>query len=80
MKKIDLGNERKQDAICRLKTFFQQDRDETLSDFQATIILEFILDGIGPYIYNQALADAHALMSDRIEELYGLEKHSVQNP
>jgi len=80
VKKIELGNERKQDAICRLKAFFQQDRDETLSDFQATIILEFILDSIGPYIYNQALADAHALMSDRIEELYGLEKHSVQNP
>ena len=78
MKPIELDEERKQDAIRNLKEFFQRDRDETLSDFQATIILDFILAGIGPYIYNQALADAHALMSDRIEDLYGLEKHPAK--
>ena len=34
----------------------------------------FFLEEIGPYVYNLALADAHALMSERIEELFGLEK------
>lgn len=75
MKKIELGTELQQDAIRDLKAYFLQERDEELSDFQAASILDFFLSNIGPYIFNQALADAHALMSDRIEDLFGLEKH-----
>ena len=75
MKAIELGNDLKQDAIGAIKRFFQQERDEELSDFQAATILEFILAEVGPHIYNQALADAHTLMSKEIEELYGLQKY-----
>ncbi|MBP2667168.1 MAG: hypothetical protein H6Q76_2148 [Firmicutes bacterium] len=75
MKAIELGNELKQDAIGSIKRFFQQERDEELSDFQAATILEFILAELAPPIYNQALADAHTLMSKQIEELYGLQKY-----
>lgn len=75
MKKVELGAELRQDALRVLKEYFQQERDEELSDFQVTAILDFVLADIGPYIYNQALADAHTLMSDRIEDLFGLEKH-----
>ena len=75
MKAIELGNELKQDAIGSIKRFFQKERDEELSDFQAATILEFILDELAPPIYNQALADAHTLMSKEIEELYGLQKY-----
>lgn len=78
MKDFELDNERKLDAIRDLKDFFQREREEELSEFQATALLDFILGNIGPYIYNQALADSHALMSDRIEDLYGLEKHPVR--
>ena len=74
MKAIELGNELKQDAIGGIKRFFQQERDEELSDFQAATILEFILAEVGPHIYNQALADAHTLMNKQVEELYGLQK------
>ncbi len=74
MRKIDLGAELKQDAIRSIKEYFEQNRDEELSDYQATGILDFVLANVGPYIYNQALADVHALMSDRIEDIFGLEK------
>lgn len=74
MKAIELGNELKQDAIGGIKRFFQQERDEELSDFQAATILEFILAEVGPHIYNQALADAYTLMNKQLEELYGLQK------
>lgn len=75
MRKIDLSAELKQDAIRSIKEYFQQIRDEELSDYQATDILEFMLANVGPYIYNQALADVHVLMSDRIEDIFGLEKY-----
>lgn len=75
MKSIELSDVLKKDAVEGIKQFFLQQRDEELSDFQATAVLEFILADIGPYIYNQALEDAHTLMGNQIEELYGLQKY-----
>ena len=69
-----LSKENEQDALRRIREYYQREREETLSDFQAKFLLDFFLEEIGPYVYNLALADAHALMSERIEELYGLEK------
>jgi uncharacterized protein (DUF2164 family) len=74
MKKIVLTKEAEQGALLSLREYFQREREETLSDFQAKFILDFFLADIGPYVYNQAVADAHALMSERIEELFALEK------
>jgi len=74
MKPIELGKEIKQDLLDSIKEYFARERDEELSDFQAAAVLDFILATVGPHIYNQAVADAHALMSDRLEDLYGLEK------
>jgi uncharacterized protein (DUF2164 family) len=74
MKPVELSKETKQDLIGSLKEYFARERDEELSDFQAAAVLAFILETVGPHIYNQAVADAHALMTDRLDDLYGLEK------
>lgn len=74
MKKIELSKEVTADQIKNIKDFFLNERDEEISDFQAETLLQFILREIGPEIYNQAIADAYTLMSDKLEDLYGLEK------
>ena len=74
MKPIELSKDHQQDALRDVKEFFFTERDEVLSDFQAQSILDFIIARIGPGIYNQAIADAHTVMLNNIEDLYGLEK------
>ncbi len=74
MKPSELSKETKQDLINSIKEFFARERDEQLSDFQAAALLDFVLAALGPHIYNQAIADAHSLMADRLDDLYGLEK------
>lgn len=74
MKKIVLSKEIRKELTENIKTFFLNERGEELSDFKAAIVLDFMLDTAGPHIYNQAIADAHSLMSDKLDELYGLEK------
>lgn len=76
MKLIELSKEVQQSQIKNIKDFFLNERDEEISDFQAETLLQFILREIGPGIYNQAIADAYALMSDRLEDIYGLEKRN----
>lgn len=74
MKPIELSKEHQQDSLRDIKEFFLKERDEPLSDFQAQNFLDFILSRIGPSIYNQAIADAHTVMLNHVEDLFGLEK------
>jgi len=74
LKPIELSKDHQQDALRDIKEFFFAERDEVLSDFQAQSILDFIIARIGPGIYNQAISDAHTVMLNNIEDLYGLEK------
>lgn len=74
MKKITLEKEVRQDMVKEVKNFVQENLDLELSDFRAAFLLDFILDTVGSAVYNQAVEDAHTLMSEKIEELYGLEK------
>ena len=74
MKNIELRKEVKQELIESIKSFFASERDEDLSDFQASVVLDFITVTVGPHIYNQAIADAHDFLSAKLEDLYGLEK------
>lgn len=74
MEKIELNKEAKLDALEDIKQFYSSEMEETVSDFQAEILLDFITSKIGPYIYNQAIEDSYQLMSQKIEDLYGLEK------
>lgn len=74
MKNIELRKEVKEDLIESIKLFFANERDEEISDFQASVVLDFITSTVGPHIYNQAIADAHDFLSGKLEDLYGLEK------
>jgi len=73
-KSIELSKETKEAVIDSIQNFFLVNRDEEMSNFQAALFLDFILQEAGVYIYNQAIADAHQLMSQKTEELFSLEK------
>ncbi len=74
MKPIELDKDHQLEALRDIKEFFFSERGEDLSDFQAQNILDFFTGRIGPSIYNQAISDAHAVMLNNIEDLFGLEK------
>lgn len=71
---IKLSQDAKTDIIRSIQNFFLSERDEKISEFQASIFLDFILNGVGVYIYNQAISDAHELMTPKLEEIFSLEK------
>ena len=71
---IALTQETKKLLVANLQSYYGTEREEELSEFQACLLLEFILSDIGVYIYNQAIADAQKLMQQKKEELFTLEK------
>jgi len=76
MKQIELNSQVRAQCIAEIKSFFLTERDEDISDFQAGALLDFILKNLGPKMYNQAINDAHQLMSSKVDELYTLEKRA----
>jgi uncharacterized protein (DUF2164 family) len=74
MDRNDIDREKKKQCIEEIKAYFENERDEMIGDMAAELILGFFLDKIAPVIYNQALEDAHRFLSDKLDDLYGMEK------
>jgi uncharacterized protein (DUF2164 family) len=75
-KKIELPKEIKKQIVEDIKTYFYDEREEEIGDLGAGLLLDFIIEEIGPVLYNQGIRDAHSYLSERLEDLYGLEKQT----
>lgn len=66
---IELSAEAKQNAIESLQKYFETNMDEPVGNLAAGALLTFILEEIGPSIYNKGVADAQERMQMRLSEL-----------
>jgi len=71
---IELNKEVRVVLIESLKRYYWNDRNEELNNLGAELLLDFILNDIGPYIYNKAIEDSYDYMNERTEDLLGLQK------
>lgn len=71
MKPIELPKQARAEAIASIQRYFQEELPEPIGDLPAGLLLNFILEEIGPAIYNQAVADAQARMASRVADLNG---------
>lgn len=74
-REIELSKEKKAKMIEEIKTYFSKERGEDLGDLAAMLILDFVIDKLGPEIYNQGVYDAHLYMSGAAEDLLGIQKY-----
>jgi uncharacterized protein (DUF2164 family) len=68
---FELSKQTRADAISSLKRYFEENMSEPMGDLPAGLLLNFIVEEIGPAIYNQAIADAQARMQQRVADLSG---------
>ncbi len=71
---IELKKEVRAVLVESLKRYYWNERDEEITKLGAELMLDFIVNEIGPYIYNKAIEDSHDYMNERIEDLLGLQK------
>ena len=71
---IELSKQTRADAIASLKRYAEENLPEPLGDLAAGLLLDFILEDIGPAIYNKAVSDAQTriqlCVADVDAELY----------
>ena len=71
--KIKISIEDKNEMKKVISNYFLKERDEDLGDLACHLLLEFFIEELGPYIYNQGVEDAHIYMKDKIEDLFALQ-------
>ena len=66
---IELSREARQLAISSIERWFLENRDEKVGNITAGALLGFILEEIGPAIYNQAVSQVQERLLERVQEL-----------
>ena len=66
---VELSREARQEAIKSIERWFEQERGERIGNIAAGALLGFLLEEIGPSIYNRAVDDVQKRLGARIAEL-----------
>jgi uncharacterized protein (DUF2164 family) len=68
---MELNRQQRTDAIASLKRYFDENLPEPIGDLPAGMLLDYILEEIGPLVYNQAISDAQSRLSSVVADLNG---------
>ncbi|SEM64388.1 Uncharacterized conserved protein, DUF2164 family [Mesobacillus persicus] len=74
VKKFEFPKSVKDEMTGEIKRYFHEERGEELGDLAALLILEFISDKLGAHFYNLGVQDASRFMSQKLEDIFELEK------
>ena len=66
---IELSKEARATAVASIERYFKEERDEKIGNIQAAALLHYVLEEIGPCIYNRAVADVQERLMVRVSEL-----------
>lgn len=71
--RIKIDKDNREFMISQIIEYFGKERDEEIGYLAASLILDFVSENLGPLFYNQGVKDSIAFMSDKVEDMYGLE-------
>lgn len=67
--RIRLSAERRDVLLRAMRKFHHERFEEELSPFRAEMLLDFLVEELGPPVYNQAIQDARAFMMEKLGDL-----------
>jgi len=67
---VEFDKQQRASAISSLKRYFEENL-EPIGDLPAGLLLNFFMEEIGPVIYNQAITDAQARLTQRVADISG---------
>ena len=71
--RLNLSKEARTAMAEAVKLYFSTERDEDLGDLGAMLFVDFIIEKLAPEFYNQGVFDAYQYLSERCEDLLGIQ-------
>ncbi|MFC1887293.1 DUF2164 domain-containing protein [Candidatus Cloacimonadota bacterium] len=72
--RFELTRAEKDLLIEKIVHYFINERSEEIGRLAAELLLDFFTEAIGPEFYNRGVRDSISYMTERIEDMYSLEK------
>jgi uncharacterized protein (DUF2164 family) len=69
--RVKLSQERREGLVAAARSFFTEDLDRELSNFQAERVIDFFIRHLGAPVYNQAVQDVRSLLQTKLDDLDG---------
>lgn len=66
---IELDADTRKEAIASIERYFRENMEEPIGNVAAGGLLGFILEEIGPLVYNKAVADVQERLAQRVAEV-----------
>ncbi len=66
---VELAKPAREALLSDLRDFMDEELKTPLGQFDGEFLLDFLLERLGPAVYNQALLDAQTVLSARFESL-----------
>lgn len=66
---IGLPEDTRKELVILIKDHFATEHDQEIGDLRASFFLDFVLEVIGPSVYNQAIKDAQAKLHLAVTDL-----------
>lgn len=66
---IELPKEVRAKAVASIERYFRENMDERIGNIAASGLLAFLLEEIGPSIYNKAVSDVQERLQLRVAEV-----------
>jgi len=71
MNTIEISKQARANAVQSIQRYFEENMTEPIGELPAGLLLNFLLEEIGPAIYNGAIRDAQGKMQQRVADLDG---------
>ena len=71
--KIKLTKEQRAEMVSSIKKYFKKERGEEIGDLASGLMLDFIIENLGPEFYNQGVQDSSKYMNDRLEDMMAIQ-------
>lgn len=82
MRPIKFEKEERAAIVSKIQHYFVDELDSEIGAIPAERLLAFFTEQVGPFYYNQGLADAQAVMARMVDtindEIYGLEQRQAR--
>lgn len=73
-----LKKEEREYVIARVQEYFELERDEQIGELAADQFVQYMMDELGPFLYNKGIHDARQMVEQKVinidEDLLSLER------
>lgn len=66
---IEITKEKRTQVVASIQRYFEKNMEEKIGNITADALLEFLLQELGPIVYNKAVADVQARLQSRVMEI-----------